>query len=369
MHRGRPATRARRMGRAAGGRRWSTSARRRRSRRSACARRGSTTSTRGADPDHAEEGSSAMDALEWLTGGDPAIRWQVAARPDAEPADVVAARARAGRDRGLGRGTAGAPDAGRRVGRRYGAVAVDLEHRATCHVALAWLRDWGSTPRCRAGAARGRTRPRAAPGVAGSMDRTRSSTARSSRASTAASSRPARTSAWTCSALVERLLGEQLADGGWNCEVENGATRRRSTRRSTSSKACSSTSGRPAGRPRSPRRAGAARSTCSSARLFRRMSTGEVDRPGVQPVLVPDLVPLRRPARARLPARRRRPCPTSAWREAIGVVESKRESDGRWPLEHPHDDQLDVGTGELEGEPSRWITLRAMRVLRWYEGR
>jgi hypothetical protein len=24
--------------------------------------------------------------------------------------------------------------------------------------------------------------------------------------------------------LVERLLGEQLADGGWNCEVENGAT-------------------------------------------------------------------------------------------------------------------------------------------------
>ena len=25
-------------------------------------------------------------------------------------------------------------------------------------------------------------------------------------------------------ALVDRLLGEQLADGGWNCEVENGAT-------------------------------------------------------------------------------------------------------------------------------------------------
>ena len=24
--------------------------------------------------------------------------------------------------------------------------------------------------------------------------------------------------------LVERLLGEQLPDGGWNCEVENGAT-------------------------------------------------------------------------------------------------------------------------------------------------
>src|SRR6185436_5103241 len=25
--------------------------------------------------------------------------------------------------------------------------------------------------------------------------------------------------------LVDRLLGEQLADGGWNCEIENGSTR------------------------------------------------------------------------------------------------------------------------------------------------
>ena len=25
--------------------------------------------------------------------------------------------------------------------------------------------------------------------------------------------------------IVERLLGEQLADGGWNCEAENGSTR------------------------------------------------------------------------------------------------------------------------------------------------
>ena len=25
--------------------------------------------------------------------------------------------------------------------------------------------------------------------------------------------------------IVERLLGEQMADGGWNCEQENGSTR------------------------------------------------------------------------------------------------------------------------------------------------
>ena len=55
--------------------------------------------------------------------------------------------------------------------------------------------------------------------------------------------------------------------------------------------------------------------------------------------------------------------------EAIGVIESKRGPDGRWRLENPHEDQLDIVTGEVEGEPSRWLTLRAMRVLRWYEGR
>jgi hypothetical protein len=37
--------------------------------------------------------------------------------------------------------------------------------------------------------------------------------------------------------------------------------------------------------------------------------------------------------------------------EAIDLVESKRDAEGRWPLENPH----------------RWNTLRAMRVLRWYD--
>src|SRR6185369_11212940 len=39
-------------------------------------------------------------------------------------------------------------------------------------------------------------------------------------------------------ALVERLLGEQMADGGWNCEQENGSTVARFIRRSTSWRAC-----------------------------------------------------------------------------------------------------------------------------------
>ena len=53
--------------------------------------------------------------------------------------------------------------------------------------------------------------------------------------------------------------------------------------------------------------------------------------------------------------------------EAIGILESKRDADGRWPLEHAFHDELLADFGETEDQPSRWITLRALRVLRWSE--
>ncbi len=106
--------------------------------------------------------------------------------------------------------------------------------------------------------------------------------------------------------LVERLLGEQLPDGGWNCEVENGAT--------VSSLA--TTINVLEGLLEHERAiGGSARLTEArqrgdeyllERRLFRRKSTGEVIDPGLAPVLVPHLVALRHPARARVPPRRRR---------------------------------------------------------------
>ena len=61
--------------------------------------------------------------------------------------------------------------------------------------------------------------------AAGSTPANRSSAARSSPASTAWSSRSVPTSSRTLTEVVARLLGEQLEDGGWNCEVENGSVR------------------------------------------------------------------------------------------------------------------------------------------------
>ncbi len=51
--------------------------------------------------------------------------------------------------------------------------------------------------------------------------------------------------------------------------------------------------------------------------------------------------------------------------EPIQLLESKRDADGKWPLELALYDDQPVDMGERVDEPSRWITLRALRVLRW----
>ena len=53
--------------------------------------------------------------------------------------------------------------------------------------------------------------------------------------------------------------------------------------------------------------------------------------------------------------------------EAVAVVQSKRQPDGRWLLgcSHPGRVHFDL---EDAGAPSRWNTLRALRVLSWWDG-
>ena len=52
-------------------------------------------------------------------------------------------------------------------------------------------------------------------------------------------------------------------------------------------------------------------------------------------------------------------------REAIDVVERNRGADGRWPLQRVHEGEAHLDLDEGEGKPSRWNTLRALRVLDW----
>ena len=50
-------------------------------------------------------------------------------------------------------------------------------------------------------------------------------------------------------------------------------------------------------------------------------------------------------------------------KEAVDVVRAKERPDGTWPLENTHRGQVHFALEDGDGRPSRWNTLRAMRVL------
>jgi hypothetical protein len=186
--------------------------------------------------------------------------------------------------------------------------------------------------------------------------------------------------------IIDRLLGEQLADGGWNCEAENGSTR--SSFNTTicvlealleyelaggSSAAVLDT---PALKARGQGVTAARRrgeEYLLERRLFRRRSTGAViehDRKG-EGVWTRFAFPTwwHYDVLRGLEYLRRAGAPVERVAEAIALVESKRDRDGRWPLDIRYPGTLPVDLEEGEGRPSRWITLRALRVLDWYAGR
>jgi hypothetical protein len=171
--------------------------------------------------------------------------------------------------------------------------------------------------------------------------------------------------------LMERLLAEQLPDGGWNCEAANG-----STRSSFNTTICVLEA------LLEHEQAGAGTATVTAARLrgqeyllerrlFRRRSTGEL--------IARDRKDGTAWTRFAFPTwwhydvlrglehlRRAGAVPDERVAEAIDLVASKRDGDGRWPLDTRYTGVMPVDVDEWEGLPSRWITLRALRVLSWY---
>ena len=165
--------------------------------------------------------------------------------------------------------------------------------------------------------------------------------------------------------LVQRLLDEQMEDGGWNCEAP------KSTRSSFHTTLCVLE-----GLLEYEQAVGAAPEVALARHsgneyllqrlLHRRLSTGEVANPEFLQFAFPpryhyDVL------RALDYFRASGTAPDPRMREAINIVQGKRLPDGRWPLDATYDESLAVTLDEAVGQPSRWNTLRALRVLRWCE--
>jgi len=168
--------------------------------------------------------------------------------------------------------------------------------------------------------------------------------------------------------LVDRLLGEQLEDGGWNCEAERGSVR--SSFHTTIcvlegllafERAFGADSVVTAARAR-------AEEYLLERRLLRRLSSGDVIDTAWTRFAFPPLwhydvlrgLDYLRAAGAR---------PDARVDEAVAIVRDRRQDDGRWLLDVRHPDTLYQQLAGVVGEPNRWITLRALRVLRWFDGR
>ncbi len=166
--------------------------------------------------------------------------------------------------------------------------------------------------------------------------------------------------------LVDRLLGEQLPDGGWNCEVENGATVSSLATTINVLEGLLAHERAVGGSDRvgEARRRGEA--YLLERRLFRRKSTGEV--------IDPDFLRSSFPTwwhydvlRALDYLRDAGVEPDDRIAEAIGLVAGGRRPDGRWSAQLVHGGESHLEMDDGAGQPSRWITHRALRVLQRHE--
>jgi hypothetical protein len=309
-----------------------------------------------------------MDVIGWLLDGDPAIRWQVLQDLTNAPAgDVAAERARVEHD-GWGARLLAAEDAdglwdgGACFPASYTGGEPGQPWTATMHT-LQTLQVLGLDPASQSA--------RRAVGLVAENGRWEHAGQRyfDGEVEPCINGRVIETGAYfgvDVAAVVERILAERLGDGGWNCEAENGSVR------SSFDTTINVLDGlleleRATGGPaevHTARRSG--EEYLLERGLFRRKSTRAVIRPDYLEFAFPyywhyDVL------RALDYFRRSGADPDPRMAEAVAIVQSKRQPDGLWLLDSIHPGRVHFDL-EGAGAPSRWNTLRALRVLQWWDG-
>lgn len=311
-----------------------------------------------------------MTAIDWLLDSDPSIRWQVMRDLTDAGADAVEAERARVANYGVGARLLAlqAPDG------RWGGAAWNRGWDSTMH-ALTLLRDLGLDPAsveatralalirdCVTWHGCGPTECDDNPFFAGELEPCINGQVAASGAYFGQDVR----------SIIDRLLGEQLPDGGWNCDAPE-----RSARSSFNTTICvlealleheravGTSPDVTAARLRG-------QEYLLDRRLFRRRSSGEAiaqdRRSGAS------LTGFAYPTwwhydvlRGLDYLRNAGVAPDERVSEAVDLVVSKRGDDGRWLLDRQYPGAMLVELDDGEGRPSRWNTLRALRVLRWHE--
>lgn len=307
-----------------------------------------------------------MDVTEWLLDSDPSIRWQVRRDLLDEPSDAVAAeRSRVANEGWGARLLALQADDGYWGGHEYGE---DGDRRGT-HWTLHSLRRLGVEPDAapvRAAVQRVRDgvtwryhddRPYFHGEVEECVNGGVLALAAYFGVLDEGSDR-----------IIAMLLEQQLDDGGWNCEPPE-----ESRRSSFDSTICvlegllafeQAAADAPAEITQARRRG---EEYLLERNLFRRKSTGELVLPRYADFAFPpywfyDVL------RSLDHFREAGGTPDNRLGDAIDLMLGQRADDGRWAAGRPRRGQVFFALDAPEGEPSRWNTLRAMRVLRWAGG-
>jgi hypothetical protein len=172
-------------------------------------------------------------------------------------------------------------------------------------------------------------------------------------------------------ALAKQLLGEQLEDGGWNCEAQLESPKRPKSRRSSFHTTICVLEGlldyeRAGGKSAAVTKARKrAENYLLERQMFRSLRTGEVIDKRWLHFSFPTfwhydvLRGLDYLQNAGIK-------PDLRVREAIKIVIQRRHQNGRWPLNLLHREHIPLEMETAVGSASRWNTLRALRVLRWY---
>ena len=314
-----------------------------------------------------------IDTVQWLLDADPALRWQALRDlTDAAPADAAAARARVEHE-GWGvrllalEDADGLWDGGALFPPSYTGAEPGQPWTTTMHT-LQTLEILGLDPAC--------APARRAVALVAENARWEHAGQRyfDGEVEPCINGRTIGTGAYfgvDVAPVVRRILGERMADGGWNCEAENGSVR---TSFDTTINvldgllAYEHATGAAAGSAEVREARLSGEEYLLERGLFRRKSTGEVADPAYLDFAFPyywhyDVL------RALDYFRRAGSAPDPRMKEAVEVVRGKRQPDGRWLLDRVHPGRVHFAFEGGVGEPSRWNTLRALRVLDWWDER